>query len=116
MADRKYAAMHREFGKAHGRICGECQHLICSVMRSGRRYYKCKAYGVSKADSTDWGKSWDACMMIYRELLEGYIPLIDRLKHSRRMKNGPVDGQISMFEEGSVNEQGRTAQVPTVRR
>ena len=103
--NRKFAAMHREFGKAHGRTCGECQHLQCSVVRSGRRFYKCRVYGISKAESTDWACRWDACMMIYQELPSGFIPLIDRLRHSRRMKNEPVDGQISMFEEGITNEQ-----------
>lgn len=105
MNDRKFAAMHREFGKAHGRTCGECQHLQCSVVRSGRRFYKCRVYGISKAESTDWACRWDACMMIYQELPSGFIPLIDRLRHSHRMKNEPVDGQISMFEEGITNEQ-----------
>lgn len=104
MTDRKLAAMHKEYGRAHGRTCGECQHLACRTMRSGRRYYKCTAYGVSIADSTDWAKSWEACMMIYQELPKGHIPLIDRMRHSPRAKNEPIQGQISMFGEGGANE------------
>ena len=97
MPDRKITAMHKEYGKAHGLKCADCTSLLCREFRSGRRVYKCKAYGDSCADSTDWAKSWPACGLHGKPLPDGHVPLIERLKHSKRVDNRPVDGQISMF-------------------
>lgn len=104
MADRKIAAMHKEYGKSYGNKCAGCPSLICREFRSGRRVYKCKAYGDSCADSTDWAKSWPSCGLYGKSLPDGHVPLIERLKHSRRFENQPIEGQISMFggnENGS---------------
>ena len=97
MADRKIAAMHKEYGKSYGNKCAGCPSLLCREFRSGRRVYKCKAYGDSCAESTDWAKSWPACGLYGAKLPEGHVPLIERLKHSKRLDNRPIDGQISMF-------------------
>lgn len=97
MADRKIAAMHKEYGKAYGLKCVGCTLLLCREFRSGRRVYKCKAYGDSCADSTDWAKSWPACGLYGQLLPEGHVPLIERLKHAKRCDRRPVEGQISMF-------------------
>lgn len=97
MADRKLVAMNKEYGKAYGNKCAGCPSLACRVLRSGRRVYKCKAYGDSCADSTDWAKSWPACGLYGQPLPKGHVPLIDRLKYSKRVDNRPVEGQISMF-------------------
>ena len=104
MSDRKITAMHKEYGKAHGLKCVDCPSLHCREFRSGRRVYKCKAYGDSCAESTDWAKSWPACGLHDKPLPDGHVPLIERLKHSKRVDNRPVDGQVSMFggnENGS---------------
>lgn len=45
MPDRKIAAMHKEYGKAHGLKCADCPSLACREFPSGRRVYKCQAYG-----------------------------------------------------------------------
>lgn len=95
---RKIAAMHKEYGKAHGYKCEGCPSLVCHQGHT-RNYYKCKAYGDSASDATDWAKSWPACGLFGQPLPEGHVTLIERLKHAKRCDNRPIDGQISMFGE-----------------
>lgn len=102
MADHKIAAMHREYGKAHGLTCKNCPNLEYHEMPSGRRYYKCRAYGTSRADSTDWALRWPACGLYGKPFLADERPLVQRLSCARRKDPGPIEGQISMF--GGVEE------------
>lgn len=96
MADRKIAAMHKEYGKAHGYKCDGCPSLVCHEGHT-RRYYKCKAYGDSMSEATDWARSWPACGLYLRQPDKDHVPLLERLKHAKRPDNKPVEGQISMF-------------------
>lgn len=47
------------YGKKHGFTCGSCKHLL----RSGenRPYFKCRQFGLSASDATDWRLKWAAC-------------------------------------------------------
>lgn len=103
MADRKIAAMHKEYGKSYGNKCAGCPSLVCRVFRSGRRLYKCQAYGESAAESTDWAKRWPACGLYGLPVDKGHVPLLERLKRAKRPNNEPIEGQISMFG-GNENE------------
>lgn len=97
MADRKIAAMHKEYGKAYGLKCDGCPSLVCRVFPSFRRVYKCVSYGASKSDSTDWARSWPACGLHGKPVDKDRTPLLERLKRAKRPDNKPVEGQISMF-------------------
>lgn len=97
MPDRKIVAMHKVYGKSYGLTCKNRPNLECHEVRSGRRYYKCKAYGTSHADSTDWAMRWPACGLFGKPFPMDERPLVERLSYARRRDPGPVDGQISMF-------------------
>lgn len=97
MADRKIAAMHKEYGKAHGYKCADCPSLVCYEARSGRRYCKCIAYGNSASEATDWAKKWPACGLYGQPVDKWRTPLMERLKHAKRPNNEPIEGQISIF-------------------
>ena len=97
MADRKLAAMHKEYGKAHGYKCGDCPHLTRSGTRPGVMHYKCKAYGISSSEATDWACSWPACGLHDLPVDKGHTPLLERLKRAKRPDNEPIPGQIDMF-------------------
>lgn len=84
-------------GRAYGCRCRDCPHLHTVELRSGRRYFKCEAYGESSASSTDWAQRWEACGLFGRELEYGHIPLLDRIKHQSRPDNTPIVGQLDMF-------------------
>lgn len=96
MPDRKIAAMHKEYGKAYGYKCEGCPSLV-RLEGHTRNYYKCKAYGNSAAESTDWARSWPACALYGKPIDKDHIPLLERLKRAKRPDNKPIEGQISMF-------------------
>lgn len=59
---RRLIHMHAVHG--HGpedRKCGECAHL--TTVGFNRRYFKCRLSGVTRSDSSDWRKKWEACGM-----------------------------------------------------
>lgn len=105
MPERKIAAMHKEYGHGWGYKCGDCPWLYSVTLYSGRRYYKCAAYGESSAESTDWAKKWEACGLIDKVLPD--VSLLKRLKHAARparLTDEPIKGQIDMFGGEIHNE------------
>ena len=97
MALRKLDLMHRYFGKCHGHTCGECQNLVTYDYRS-KTYRKCKAYGETNSEASDWAKRWLACGL-FNKPWDGK-PIIRLVTPSRKdkqeMQNTPLEGQLSM--------------------
>ena len=63
--NKKIKLMHKYFGASKGK-CGECSNLSRSCC--GRRtLYKCKVYGDTSSEATDWARSWPACEMLNQE-------------------------------------------------
>ena len=101
MIAKKIDAMHAMHGTADG-ICGDCPHFL------RHRYHdkillKCKAYGLSHSEATDWRKKWDACGLIGLPLPENGT-VLDRIRGQRERIDIQVEGQISMeeLENGTV--------------
>ena len=90
---RKISIMHRVYGRMQGRTCEDCPALACYMAPSGRRYYKCLAYGNTPSAASDWAKSWPACGLWGKGIPRGHVPVM------RRKDDIPIEGQISMFEE-----------------
>ena len=97
MAIRKIDLMHREFGKLYGNTCGECSNF--TEYRYDKRYYKCKVYGCTSSEASDWAKKWLACGMFNRSW--GDKPIMRLVRPTRKdkeeMQNTPIDGQISLL-------------------
>lgn len=93
---RKILAMHIEFGKLHGKTCKECCHLEKYRWR-GKNYYKCKVYGISNSEATDWRLYYPACGAFNVDALEKR-DLYKELWHSPKEKKDdePLKGQISI--------------------
>lgn len=97
MALRKIDLMHRQFGRCDGRTCGECSNLV-----EGRYHdkilRKCKVYGMTCSEATDWAKRWLACGLFNKPW--GGNPIVQIVRPTREekdeMQNTPPDGQISM--------------------
>lgn len=103
MANRKITAMHREYGKDCAHKCADCPNLFVYIANKTKTCYKCMAYGVSSSEASDWAKSWTACGMYGHPARKGDTPLFERLKHAKRKADvEPLDGQISMWEEGKA--------------
>ncbi len=101
MAGRKITAMHREYGMNNAHSCGECPHYclhVAATCKGGRSHYKCRVYGESFSEATDWYRNWMACGMYGKPLPDFHVPLMVRLKRTRRHEK-PIDGQIGFLEE-----------------
>lgn len=98
---RKEQAMYHLFGKAEGKKCKDCPHLIRKLY--SRAYYKCEMYGDTCAESTDWGCTWTACGLIEGDhwrmytISAQYGNVVNMLKHEPRgQAYAECDGQIRM--------------------
>ena len=94
---RKIDKMHELFGKSEG-CCSECKHLVTYEYRD-KRYKKCKIYGVTNSESSDWRLKNRACGLLNQEYA-GDIPIIRLITPDRG--EDQIQGQISMF--GGENE------------
>lgn len=93
MENRKIAAMHKRFGTCGGLRCRDCKHCLTYDYHN-RRYYKCKLYGLSNSEATDWRLSWPACGMYNMDVKQSaWTPLVEQLRHSPRRGEAPIDGQ-----------------------
>lgn len=96
MALRKIDLMHRQFGKCEGHTCRECSNLV----KGSWNYTKCKVYGDTHSQASDWAQRWQACGMFNKPW--GGKPIIRLVHHTRQekeeMQNVPIEGQLSMEE------------------
>lgn len=52
--------MHGQHGPGPaGQTCGGCQHLV--KIGYHRTYFKCRRYGVTSSQASDWRAKWPAC-------------------------------------------------------
>ena len=65
MALRKIALMHRLFGVCEGHACRECSNLVKGRYHD-RILTKCKVYGLTHSEASDWAGRWQACGMFNR--------------------------------------------------
>lgn len=95
MTGRKITAMHLEFGVGSGQ-CKDCPHFVRFEYHN-RLYYKCRAYGLSNSEATDWRCKYVACGLINKPTIDEFVPMIERLKHgSRKEPEQTIEGQIGM--------------------
>lgn len=93
MATRKIELMHELFGTADGK-CVECCNLL-TMRYHDKTYRKCKAYGVSRAESTDWAMRYQACGLKNRKI-EQYRTNVVRLVRPTKASYGADDGQLCL--------------------
>lgn len=99
---RKIEAMYSTFGVFHGKTCKDCPHLIRRIFHGGN-YYKCRVYGVSSSEATDWRLKWTACGAFDKIADGNASPIYKRLQYVRietpENPSIPVcEGQITMEE------------------
>ena len=86
---KKIDLMHAMFGKAEGK-CSECRHF--EVHFRDVNYFKCRVYGISSSEATDWRKKYEACGL--KNLKTEHR---DIYKYAKAEKSAIADGQISLF-------------------
>jgi len=98
MAARKIDLMHQQFGVCDGHACRECRNFVSGDYH-GKTLRKCKVYGLTHSEASDWAGRWLACGMFNREYTgRPVIELVQRGRREPKPTEGPLDGQISMME------------------
>ena len=97
MALRKIDLMHRQFGKCEGHTCRECSNLI-HVRANDRPLTKCKVYGETSSEASDWVQRYQACGMFNKHWDKCPIIQLVRPVRTKRedIQSIPLDGQISL--------------------
>lgn len=93
---RKITAMHDAYGLADPpHACKECCHFRTYEYHN-KRFFKCRAYGISFSEATDWRAKYRACGF-FNQSMAGMYPLFERLKHeSRKEPEMQLEGQITI--------------------
>ena len=95
MALRKIDLMHRIFGVSDGHVCRECSNFVKGKYHD-RTLCKCRVYGMTHSEATDWAGRWQACGAFNRTL--NRQPVMREVRPERKQKeadNTPLEGQIS---------------------
>ena len=97
MALRKQQLMYKQFGMCDGHLCGECSNLV-----EGRYHdkilRKCKVYGMTHSEASDWAKRWLACGMFNKPYTGG--PIMELVRPVRKQNaltiEEPLEGQMTL--------------------
>lgn len=92
---KKGEAMRERFGEADG-VCGGCPHLV-RYFAGNKKIFKCRAYGITGSVATDWKKSEPACGLT-TQIIDGFNPVIEQMKHEKHFLDKPIKGQLSMLD------------------
>lgn len=95
MTVRKIDLMHEMFGEISGKKCGECSNLV--MHRYENTYYKCRCYGLSSSEATDFRKKWTACGLFNKEYNGN--PIVKMVTREKK-PDEQIEGQVSIFEYG----------------
>ena len=94
MNERKIHAMHKRFGTCGVFRSKDCEHLIGGKYHN-RQLYKCELYGLTHSEATDWRLSYQACGMYNMpQDMDGWVPLLEQIKHSPKGVKPPIEGQM----------------------
>jgi len=98
---KKIDLMYHLFGKKEGLHCCECKAFY-RKRYGDRTYRKCKNYGDTQSESTDWKASYTACGLAPDGEYYGKL-IIEIAKRGPKAKDDePLDGQMEL-DMGSEN-------------
>ena len=92
-AIRKIDLMHRTFGKDDAHKCRECSNILRDSYH-GRTYIKCRVYGCTNSEASDWVLKWTACGMFGKEYTGNPIFRMVRPEHNEPHEQ--IQGQITI--------------------
>ncbi len=95
MTIRKIDLMHREFGVSPGHKCKTCQQFWRGRYHD-YMYSKCKVYGMTNSEASDWSSRNIACGM-YNHAYNGGD--IIRLVRGYPVPPDEIAGQETLFKE-----------------
>ena len=95
--------MHQIFGSGHpSDKCGNCKNF--TGYTANRTWYKCRIYGETRSEASDWRRKWNACAMF--NMPYNGMPIIEVKKHMPKpVMDEQIEGQMSIFDmEGGNND------------
>lgn len=96
---RKIDLMHHIFGKIGGN-CKNCNNLV--IYRYHNRVYrKCKVYGESSSETTDWANRYEACGMFNKHYDGRPVIELVKCRANRINEDFPLEGQLSIESEAT---------------
>ena len=100
---RKIDLMYWFFGKACGvHICKDCSNFVQGQYHN-KTLRKCKVYGLTHSQATDWVQRYEACGMFNKEWNGNNVVDYVRRGGVQPKMDYPLDGQIT-FEDGADND------------
>ena len=91
---RKIQLMHQMFGISEQNKCKDCCHFITERYR-GKNYHKCKIYGQTNSEASDFRCSYTACGL-YNRPYDGDVEIISI--RPKKDAEEPIEGQMRLFE------------------
>lgn len=92
---KKIELMHYLFGRSKG-LCLNCHHFV-RVDCHGKSYRKCKVYGITHGEGTDWKVSNNACGLFPGALYQGRTVMEIAKRMPKNKEIDPIRGQLSFF-------------------
>lgn len=89
---KKVDRMHALFCIEQGHKCGECCNFVSGRYMS-MTLRKCRAYGLTNSQASDWAKRWTACGLFNQEYIGRKVIEITGKKNLEV----PLEGQIDLF-------------------
>lgn len=94
---KKIDAMHVAFGVSDPeRKCSECKYFMEKIW--DKKYFKCRIYGDTNSDATDWRKKYSACGLIDGEYTGAPILEYTKRRKPTKGEERPVDGQMEFLD------------------
>lgn len=96
---RKIDLMYHIFGKAGGlHTCKECSNFVQGRYHD-KTLRKCKVYGLTHSEASDWAQRYEACGMFNKEWNGNDIIDLVRRGGVRQKDVIPIEGQLTFDGE-----------------
>lgn len=95
---KKIDRMHALFGVEPCHKCGECCNFVSGRYMS-KMLRKCRAYGLTHSQASDWAKRWTACGLFNQEYTGRNV--IELRGTRRGLGSTPSEGQMDLFGGGT---------------
>ena len=96
---KKNELMRQLFGACEGHVCKECSNFTTGRY-TDKTLSKCRVYGLTHSEASDWAGRWPACGMFNKEYTGQ--PIIEMRRGGGRRPSPPpepLEGQITLFNE-----------------
>ena len=99
MATRKIQLMHQMFGRKDDERCKDCSNFGRTLVGDKKLVRKCKAYGVTGSEASDWCASYPACGLFNQDYVGRKIIDFVKPERAKDIDNDPLEWQIELFRK-----------------